>query len=90
MVNKTKKNQPKQPLIFDRQNYILVIVGVLLMGIGFILMIGGGSNDPNTFNPEELYSFRRIPLAPVLVISGLVVEMIAIMKKPKDDSERDQ
>ena len=52
--------------------------------IGLLLMIGGQSEDPNVFNEKEVYSFRRITLAPILIVGGLLVEIYAIMKKPKD------
>jgi len=78
----------KQPLqtgdfAFGRENYRLMLIGLALIAVGFILMIGGGSKDPSQFNPE-IFSFRRITLAPILVLAGYVVEIFAIMKKPKD------
>jgi hypothetical protein len=82
-TNKTKKNQQQKELIFGKKDYLWIVGGILLMALGFLLMTGGGSDNPNEFNAEELYSFRRITLAPLLVILGLVVEMIAIMRKPK-------
>ena len=80
--------QPKQPLptgdfAFGKENYRLMLIGLALIVIGFILMIGGGSKDPSQFNPE-IFSFRRITLAPILILAGYVVEIFAIMKKPKD------
>lgn len=74
-----KKNS-EQGLLFDRSKYILIIVGLAITALGFILMIGGGSDDPNVFS-YELFSFRRITLAPILVIAGYVVQIYAIMKK---------
>ena len=68
---------------FGKENYRLMIIGLVLIVAGFLLMIGGGSKDPNQFNPE-IFSFRRITLAPVLILAGYVVEIFAIMKKPKD------
>jgi hypothetical protein len=68
-------------LAFDRKNYMLLIIGLVLLFLGFLLMIGGGSDDPNVFN-EKIFSFRRITLAPILIIAGFVVEIFAIMKKP--------
>jgi len=81
-------SQPKQPaptgdFAFGRENYRLMLIGLVLIAIGFILMIGGGSKDPTQFNPD-IFSFRRITLAPILVLAGYVVEIFAIMKKPKD------
>jgi hypothetical protein len=68
---------------FDVQNYKLLLIGLFLILIGFLLMIGGGSDDPNTFS-EGIFNFRRLTLAPILVLAGYVVEIFAIMKKPKD------
>ena len=55
--------------------------------VGFLLMVGGKSPDPNVFNAEELFSFRRITLAPVVVLAGFAFEIWAIMKKPKSSNE---
>jgi hypothetical protein len=68
---------------FGKENYILILIGVGLIVLGFILMTGGGSKDPNVFN-MEMYSFRRITLAPILILIGFGVEIVAIMKRPKD------
>jgi uncharacterized Tic20 family protein len=70
--------------IFDKQNYLWMIAGAVLILAGILLMIGGNSSDPNVFNKDEVYSFQRITLAPLLIVGGLVVEIFAIMKKPKD------
>jgi len=61
---------------------MLLIIGLALIFVGFLLMIGGGSDDPNVFN-EKIFSFRRITLAPILILAGFVIEIFAIMKKPK-------
>ena len=68
---------------FGKENYIIMLVGLAFIAIGFLLMVGGGSTDPNKFNPE-IFSFRRITLAPILILIGYVIEVFAIMKKPKD------
>lgn len=73
----TKENNP---FLFSKTNYLLMAVGVILIIVGFLLMAGGGSTDPNTFN-EEVYSFRRITLAPILIIAGFIIEFIAIFKQ---------
>jgi hypothetical protein len=73
----------KSDLAFGKENYILLLVGLGFIVTGFILMTGGGSEDPNVFS-EEIFSFRRITLAPIVVITGFVIEIFAIMKKPKD------
>jgi hypothetical protein len=68
---------------FGKENYRLMLIGLAFIAVGFLLMIGGGSTDPNQFNPE-IFSFRRITLAPVLILAGFIVEVFAIMKRPKD------
>lgn len=68
-----------------RENYRLMAIGFGIIVLGFILMIGGGSDDPNVFNPE-IFSFRRITLAPLLLLIGFLFEIFAILKKPKNDN----
>lgn len=70
----------EQGLLFDNTNYALVILGVVFISLGFILMAGGGSSDPNVFDAEAIYSTRRITVAPILVILGFIIEIIAILK----------
>jgi hypothetical protein len=82
-------SQPKQtaavtPFIFDRTNYLIMISGVVVIVLGFILMSGGKTSDPNIFPKEELYSFRRITLAPIVVMLGFAIEIYAILKRPKE------
>ena len=73
----------KNKFVFGSQNYILIIGGFLLTLIGFFLMIGGGSEDPTQFNGDELFSHRRITVAPILVILGYGVIIYGIMKRNK-------
>ena len=68
---------------FGRENYKLLLIGLGLIVLGFLLMIGGGSDDPNVFS-QDIFNFRRLTLAPLLILAGYVVEIFAIMKKPKD------
>ena len=68
---------------FSKENYRLLLIGLALIFAGFLLMIGGGSDDPNVFS-EDIFNFRRMTLAPILILAGYVVEIFAIMKKPKD------
>ena len=68
---------------FGKENYYLLFIGLAFIAIGFILMIGGGSKDPKVFNPA-LFNFQHITLAPILVLVGYIIEIFAIMKKPKD------
>lgn len=81
-----KKNNQKSTFLFDKTNYYIMFAGLALILLGFVLMAGGKSPDPNVFNKEEIYSFRRITLAPILIIAGFVVEIVAIMRKPKGET----
>ncbi len=73
--------------MFGKKNYQLMLAGLALIALGFILMAGGKSTDPHVFNKEEIYSFRRITLAPILVMAGFVLEIFAIMYLPKSSKE---
>ncbi|MBK8088408.1 MAG: DUF3098 domain-containing protein [Chitinophagaceae bacterium] len=77
-------SQKKIATIFTKENYMWMAIGAAVIILGFLLMIGGKSADPNVFNKDEVYSIRRITIAPILIIAGLVMEIYAIMKKPKD------
>jgi hypothetical protein len=77
-----QEKRSKETFLFGKRNYIIMLIGVIVIGLGFILMAGGGSEDPAVFN-EEIYSFRRIRLAPTLVLIGLVIEIYAILANPK-------
>ena len=68
---------------FGKENYKLLFIGLAFIVVGFLLMIGGGSDDPNVFS-DKIFDFRRLTLAPVLVLTGYIIEIFAIMKKPKD------
>ncbi|MBS4065850.1 MAG: DUF3098 domain-containing protein [Chitinophagaceae bacterium] len=76
--------EKKSISIFEKQNYMWMLIGGVVIITGFLLMIGGKSADPNVFNKDEVYGFRRITLAPILIVAGLIIEIYAIMKKPKD------
>lgn len=80
-----KKKVDEKPVQFalTRENYIMMGIGIVLIFIGFVLMIGGASKDPNVFN-EDMFNFRRLTLAPILILAGFAVELYAIMKKPKE------
>jgi hypothetical protein len=71
----------KNLTFFNKSNYIWMLVGVVLIIIGMLLMAGGKSTDPNVFNEKEVYSFRRITLAPLTIIAGFIIEIYAIFKK---------
>jgi len=66
-------------MAISRKGLILMLAGVLLMAAGYILMMGGGSDDPQVFN-EAMFNFRRLVAAPVVIIAGIVVEIVAIVK----------
>lgn len=68
--------------VFKQKNYLLLILGVLFIATGLILMIGGGSENPNKFS-YEIFNFRRLTLAPILIVLGFIIEIFAIMYQPK-------
>ena len=65
-----------------KKNFVLILIGLGIMVLGYILLSGGGSDDPNVFN-YDMFSFRRLVLAPVVILAGFGFEIYAIMKKPK-------
>jgi len=67
--------------LFDRGNYKWMLAGLAVLTLGFFLMAGGKSSDPNVFDPKEVYSPIRITLAPLLIIAGFILEIVGIMKK---------
>ncbi len=72
--------------LFGKENYMWMLAGVAVMVLGFFLMAGGKSPDPAKFNDNEIYSTTRITIAPILIIGGFIIEIFAIMKKPKVNS----
>ena len=74
--------EQKPEFLFDKVNYKVLLIGIAVITLGFILMSGGGSNDPNVFN-EEIFNFRRIRLAPTLVLLGFGITVYSILKNPK-------
>jgi membrane-bound ClpP family serine protease len=81
-----KTSDKKIGSVFGKVNYLLMLAGIVLMVLGYLLMIGGGSNDPNVFNPE-IFSPRRLTLAPILIFAGIVVNVIAILYKSNRNKE---
>jgi len=79
----TKKQTTTVNPLFTKDNYMWMLAGIVVMTIGFFLMAGGKSADPTKFNDSEIYSTTRITIAPILIIAGFVIEIFAIMKKPK-------
>jgi len=72
---------PKQELLFGKQNYILMLAGAGLVILGMVSMLGGSMPDPNTWDPDIIYSKRITVLGPILILSGLILEIYAIFKK---------
>lgn len=81
--SKNTAKKENETFLFDKQNYVLMLVGVAMILLAFVLMSGGKSANPNEFNYDEVYSFRRITLAPIILMLGFGLEAYAIMKKPK-------
>lgn len=82
---KRKEAAKKNAFIFERRNYKFMLIGLAIIAVGFILMTGGGSEDPTVFNPE-IYSWRRIRLAPALILIGFGFQVYAILLQPKKES----
>lgn len=83
------KNEKKERLNFalGRENYKLLAIGFAIIVIGFLLMLGGRTKNPNEFS-YDIFSFRRITLAPIVILAGFIFEIWAIMKKPKENEEQ--
>lgn len=75
----------KANFVFGKKNYLTIAIGFALVIVGFLLMSGGKAEDPNTFNPDEIFSSRRITLAPFTVLMGFVLVGVGIMLKPRSD-----
>jgi hypothetical protein len=84
MAKKAEEKSPNAHFAIAKENYRYLIIGFVIIMIGFILMMGGKSADPAVFNAKELFSFRRITLAPLVVMAGFAFEIWAIMKKPRE------
>jgi Protein of unknown function (DUF3098). len=83
----TKNENKERPnFALGRENYMLLAIGFAIIVVGFLLMLGGKSPSPDKFS-DNIFSFRRITLAPIIVLAGFVFEIWAIMKKPKDAEE---
>lgn len=81
-IQKQKSEETPLTFAFERKNYILLITGLIILVMGFILMSGGGSDDPEVFS-DAMFDFRRLTLAPILIIAGYVIELYAIMYRKK-------
>ncbi len=82
-VQNQKTEEKELGFAFNRKNYTLLLIGLLFIILGFVLMIGGGSDDPEVFS-EALFGFRRLTLAPILILTGYIIEIFAIMQRPKE------
>jgi Protein of unknown function (DUF3098) len=84
MGEKKRKEESKSDFVFGRKNYKFMFIGLACIALGFILMAGGGSDDPNVFNPD-IFSWRRIRLAPTLVLIGFGIQVYAILLNPEKE-----
>lgn len=85
MTDKKEIAARKSSALFGKDNYRWMIIGLVIIIAGILLMVGGKNPDPNQFNPKEVYSFRRITLAPILIILGLALEIYAIFKRSNNN-----
>lgn len=81
MIEDTNKSE----FLFGKENYKTLIIGLVVIALGFILMSGGSNENPNVFN-EEVYNFRRIRLAPTVVLIGFGITIYSILKKSKSEN----
>ena len=79
-----KKQTPANNALFGKENYKWMLAGLAIMALGFFLMAGGKNSNPAQFNDSDVYSTTRITIAPILIVLGLVTEIFAIMRKPKE------
>jgi Protein of unknown function (DUF3098) len=84
-MSNDKKQPAQQNVLFGKENYTWMLAGLIAMALGFFLMAGGKSSNPNEFNANEVYSTTRITIAPLLIITGFIIQIFAIMRKPKAD-----
>lgn len=70
--------------LFEKTNLQWMLIGIIVMALGFILMAGGKSPDPNVFDKSKVYSTTRITIAPIIILAGLVIEIVAIFRQPKN------
>lgn len=82
-----KNNEQHKEFLFEKVNYKILLIGIVVIALGFILMSGGGSDDPNVFN-EEIFNFRRIRLAPTVVLIGFGITIYSILKKSEKKSDK--
>ncbi|MEZ5071152.1 MAG: DUF3098 domain-containing protein [Bacteroidales bacterium] len=83
----SNKTNGKEHFALGKENYLLLVIGFAIIVLGFLLMIGGKSEDPTQFLEDEIFSFRRITLAPLVILAGFIFEIWAIMKKPRSKND---
>lgn len=84
-TNKTTPKHPNENIrLFEKDNFIRMLIGLAILALGFFLMSGGKSADPKVFSDDSVYSPIRITVAPLLIIIGFIIEIYAIMKKRKE------
>lgn len=84
---KEKNSTAEKQVLFGKENYMLMLAGIITLAIGFFLMAGGKSSDPKVFDTKEVYSTTRITVAPILIILGFLIEIFAIMRKSKSEHQ---
>ncbi len=87
-VKNKKEEESKLAFTFNKTNYTILLAGLVVLIIGFLLMAGGGSDDPEVFS-DALFGFRRLTLAPILILLGYMIEIFAIMYRPKQIQKND-
>lgn len=88
-IKTTKESKPKMHFAFDRKNYMFLLIGVVLLIIGYITLSGGGSKDPNVFS-EALFSTRRMVVAPIILFLGYCIIAYGIMIRPKTGEQNEE
>ncbi len=84
MIDKKQTINTTSSKLFGKENYVWIIAGLVIIALGLVLMAGGKSDDPNVFHANEVYSQRRLTVAPLLILLGLGMEIFAIFRKPKN------
>ena len=83
MISMSEHKKHIDAPLFAKDNLVWMLIGAVIVALGFILMSGGKSVDPRVFDTKEVYSSTRITIAPILIVAGLIVEIYAIFKKSK-------
>jgi len=86
-ASRRRKDEPHIQLLFGRENYILMAIGAALVAVGLLLMGGGAMPTPEEWDADRIYSFRRTVLAPIVILAGLIVEIVAIFKRSEPEPE---